>query len=547
MKNTHPFQHFAKGKPQQDKKSTQNAVIYTRVSSKEQAENNMSLETQKKYCTEYGTKNNLHILGYFGGTYESAKTDERNEFNRMIKFVKSSKEKISYILVYSLDRFSRSGENAIYISSQLKKEGITIVSVTQPMDVSSHTGTLQQNIHFIFSKYDNDLRMQKCVDGMREKLKRGEWLGVVPTGYSYDRTHGGKEQKIIINEKGRLLQKAFQWRLEGNSNPKIVEKLKALGMIIPFQRLSEIFHNPFYCGLITHNMLEGEIVEGKHPALVSKEVFMKVYRLNRKGGYKHQKENENLPLKHFVRCDKCGSPYTGYIVKRKGLYYYKCNDRKCHCNRSVKTMHNNFELWLTNKSADATYNPIYKKALQHIYNRETASGKTQQEAYTSQVKELKEKLYKIEERFACGEIDRDIYNRVSEKLKEEVRKIDESIENTSVKISNPEKVFDFVISLSAKLSATWALGDYYQKQNVQKMLFPDGLQYNKESDTYLTQRWVSPIVVTSYLSTILKEKKNGIPDDLSEISRLVEGAPHRSNSFLDDLNLIKQFRDKGLI
>lgn len=67
----------------------------------------------------------------------------------MIKFVKGSKEKISCILVYSLDRFSRSGENAIYISSQLKKEGITIVSVTQPMDASSHTGTLQQNIHFI--------------------------------------------------------------------------------------------------------------------------------------------------------------------------------------------------------------------------------------------------------------------------------------------------------------------------------------------------------------------------------------------------------------
>lgn len=521
MKTLHPFQHFAKGKVNQALQGNNNAVIYTRVSSKEQAETNQSLETQRKYCTEYAEKNKLNVLGFFGGTYESAKTDERNEFNRMIKFVKGAKEKISFILVYSLDRFSRSGENAIYISSQLKKEGITIVSVTQPMDVSSHTGTLQQNIHFIFSKYDNDLRMQKCVDGMREKLKRGEWLGAAPTGYSYEHTYGSKEQKIIINEKGKLLQKAFQWRLEGNSNPKIVEKLRALGMVIPFQRLSEVFRNPFYCGLISHNMLNGEIVEGKHPALVSKEVFLKVYQLNRRGGYKQKKENEHLPLKLFVKCEKCGTPFTGYIVKRKGIYYYKCNDKKCHCNRSVKIMHNNFVKLLNTKTAGSTYNNIYKKALQYIYDRETSSGKSKQEGFATQLKEIREKLYKTEERFACGEIDRDIYNKVSEKFKSEIRAIEESSEKSNLKLSNPEKVFDFIVKLSPKLASTWDFGDYYQKQNVQKMFFPDGIRYNKENDEYLTPRWISPIIVTSYLSMALKAKKNGIPDDFSEISRLV--------------------------
>ncbi|MBL7899961.1 MAG: recombinase family protein, partial [Crocinitomicaceae bacterium] len=153
---------FAKGKDlKRIESKEQNAVIYTRVSSKEQADTNKSLDWQLKYCNDYAVKNSMQVLGFFGGTYESAKTDERNEFNRMIRFVKNQKEKIGYILVYSLDRFSRSGENAIYISSELKKRGIQIVSVTQPIDASTHTGTLQQNIQFIFSKYDNDLRTQK--------------------------------------------------------------------------------------------------------------------------------------------------------------------------------------------------------------------------------------------------------------------------------------------------------------------------------------------------------------------------------------------------
>jgi site-specific DNA recombinase len=122
---------------------------------------NQSLEWQKKYCDEYAIKHKLNVKGYFGGTYESAKSDERKEFNRMLKFVKACKEKISYILVYSLDRFSEQ-EIVLFISQvNLKKSAVNIMAVTQPIDTNSHAGALQQNIQFVFSKYDNDLRRQK--------------------------------------------------------------------------------------------------------------------------------------------------------------------------------------------------------------------------------------------------------------------------------------------------------------------------------------------------------------------------------------------------
>ena len=89
MKTTNLLQTFGKGKISSEKATTiKNAVIYTRVSSKEQADTNQSLETQKKYCLQYALKHDLNVLGFFGGTYESAKTDERNEFNRMIRFVR---------------------------------------------------------------------------------------------------------------------------------------------------------------------------------------------------------------------------------------------------------------------------------------------------------------------------------------------------------------------------------------------------------------------------------------------------------------------------
>src|SRR5688572_22383258 len=109
------FEQFVKKKSPSSQRAGNNAVIYTRVSTREQAENNHSLETQKKACEKFAEKSGYNIISYFGGTYESAKSDERQEFKRMLDYVKRSKQLISYIIVYSVDRFSRSGANAIYI------------------------------------------------------------------------------------------------------------------------------------------------------------------------------------------------------------------------------------------------------------------------------------------------------------------------------------------------------------------------------------------------------------------------------------------------
>ena len=145
------------------------------------------------------------------------------------------------------------------------------MAVTQPIDTNSHTGALQQNIQFIFSKCDNDLRRQKTIDGMREKLLRGEWIGNAPTGYSFVKV--AATQTIIINEKGEAMKQAFIWRANGMTYEQIVEKLKPLGVIMPKQTLTGIFSNPFYCGFMSHNLLNDEVIKGKHPALIDEDLF----------------------------------------------------------------------------------------------------------------------------------------------------------------------------------------------------------------------------------------------------------------------------------
>jgi DNA invertase Pin-like site-specific DNA recombinase len=320
------IQSLAKASTGKQARSTANAVIYTRVSSKEQAENNASLDTQKRYCQDFALKRKLNIVYYFGGTYESAKSDERKQFKLMLDFVRRNKS-VSYIIVYAYDRFSRTGANGAHISEQLKKQGIITLSVTQDVDPTTASGTFQQNLYYMFSQFDNQIRKDRMVTGFQEKLLHGYWPLPVPIGFTnLNRGQSADKHNIVVDQTGKLLQKAWRWKLNhGLQNKEIVERLKAAGVNINEKKLSKIFRNPFYCGLIVSSYIDGQVIEGKHEKMVSHGDFIKVLDLLKSKFEKgrHSKENEDqMPLRRFIKCSECGEPYTGYLQKQKKLYYY---------------------------------------------------------------------------------------------------------------------------------------------------------------------------------------------------------------------------------
>ena len=510
------LKQFAKGKSNEVKDlGIQNCVIYTRVSSKEQMDTNQSLEWQKKYCVEYAIKNKLDIKGYFGGTYESAKSDERKEFSRMLKFVKASKEKISFILVYSLDRFSRTGDSAIYIAGELKKTGVNIMAVTQPIDTNSHAGALQQNIQFIFSKYDNDLRRQKTIDGMREKLLRGDWIGNAPTGYSF--VKGMASQTIVINEKGELIKQAFIWRANAMTYEQINEKLKHLGLNVPKQTLGEIFKNPFYCGFMSHNLLNGEVIKGRHPALIDEDLFLRANEIKKTAGFTSNKANDNLPLKVFVKDAESGAPFTGYLVKKKGLYYYKVNKIGIGINRSTNIMHDKFKELLATYTVDSAQIEPLSIQLRYTWENLTETNTGEKKALSLKLNEVEEEFYNLRKRHAIGSVSLDIYEEFSTEMKVRKEKLLGDLEKLDQKLSNPKELIHFTCKLSANLAPVWALGDYYQKQIFQNTVFPKGLVYDSKIEHYRTPIVNDVIGCVAHTSKVLGEIKK--PDSLNLLEK----------------------------
>jgi len=176
----------------------------------------------------------------------------------------------------------------------------------------------------MFSQFDNELRRDKSVSGIQEKLRKGYWIGTVPFGYINLNPGKGKEQQIVINEDGKLLKKAFLWKARENvTYVEIAERLAKKGLRIQSKKLSDYFRNPFYCGLVISGHIAEEVIEGKHESLVSKEIFLKINNLliNKGNSFNYSKDEEKLSLKQFVKSGACKTPYTGSLVKKKGLYY----------------------------------------------------------------------------------------------------------------------------------------------------------------------------------------------------------------------------------
>lgn len=464
-------------------------VMYTRVSGKGQYDKNDSLETQRKAIEEYASRNNLIIIARFGDTYESAKTDSRKEFQRMLDFIKQSRGKISTILVYKMTRFSRTGGKAISIADELReKHGVHIKAVTEPIDTTNPNGVLFHDMQLLFGRWDNEQRKQVAMAGMKAKFEKGIWVVKPPQGYDIVKTNG--ERKIVLNADGKKIKKAWDWKLEGLKNEEIIVKLQTLGVKMYKQQLHKIFINPFYCGLISHGMLNGKVVEGVHEKMISKEVFMRVNNVvssSSKFGVPHKSEDINIPLKVFIKCSDCNQPFTGYVVKSKNLYYYKCRTKGCKCNRSAKSFHELFGQELEKFQIKTDLFEAIKVELESAYEDKNKENLEKGKELKGRVIEIQKNIEKLEEKyFIQEEMSKETYNRFMVKYKEDLAQIHKEMASCNIAISNLKEMINEALIISSNLRKLWEHGGIKLKEKLQKLLFPLGMLFDKETGAFRT-------------------------------------------------------------
>ena len=313
----------------------------------------------------------------------------------------------------------------------------------------------------------------------------------------------------------------------------LCENLKELGLKLPKQTLSDVLRNPFYCGLMSHNLLDGQLVKGNHPPLVDEDLFLRANELKKTDGYKINSANDNLPLKVFVRDADSGAPFTGYLVRKKGLHYYKVNKIGIRINRSVNILHERFIRLLKRYTIEANHIEPLQKQLQYTWVNLNETSSNHKKSLSMRLHELETDLHTMEKNHALGKVREDIFERHWTELSGQRDEILEEYEILNKQLSNPEELIYSTCKLASNLAPVWAAGDYCEKQMLQYALFPAGLAYDSKIDDYRTPVVNSVIGCIADLSQGLGEMKNRTSLYIEEKSGSVPGGLLISNFLLD--------------
>lgn len=138
-------------------------VIYARYSSENQREE--SIEGQLRECKEFAKKNDIQIVGSYIDRALSAKTDNRPEFQRMIK--ESSGSLFDVIIVWKLDRFARNRYDSAHYKTLLRKNGVKVISATEAISDGAEGILLESMLEGMAEYYSVELA-EKTLRGMTE-------------------------------------------------------------------------------------------------------------------------------------------------------------------------------------------------------------------------------------------------------------------------------------------------------------------------------------------------------------------------------------------
>lgn len=298
-----------------------NVVIYTRVSSQEQV-SGYSLDAQENACRQWAAEQGYEITRVYVEPGQSARTDQRPAFQKMIQMVKLGIA--DAILIHKSDRIARNLLDLLSYRSQLEQAGKRILSATEPFlnDDSPENRMVTGIIGSVNEFYSANLS-REVIKGQLQKAKSGSFPGgKLPLGYR----RNDDKQIVIDDTSAEVAHHAFQefaqghhtlktWtaaaRERGYRNPR--------GNPISDQSWQKIFRNPFYIGQFRWG---DDLYDGDHPPLTTKETFVEVQvLLDEHGGGGGAKNRHFWLLAGLLWSAKYHKKMTGSLAKGKYPYY----------------------------------------------------------------------------------------------------------------------------------------------------------------------------------------------------------------------------------
>lgn len=312
-------------------------AIYTRKSSEEGLDQDFnSLEAQREACEAYIKSQSHEGWGqlaerYDDGGYSGGNMD-RPALKELLEHVNAGR--IDIIIVYKIDRLTRSLTDFARLAELLDEKKVSFVSVTQQFNTTTSMGRLMLNVLLSFAQFEREITGERIRDKIAASKKKGMWMGgPIPFGY---RAEG--RQLVVSETEATQVRRIFEMYLESRTVPALLDRLASEGIRTPERRtrtgkvmgnlsftrghLYKFLSNPLYLGKIVHKGVE---YEGQHPAIISTDLWGAVQAqlaANRQGIKSPNQASTKALLVGRLFSEE-GTAFTlTHAIKRRRKYHY---------------------------------------------------------------------------------------------------------------------------------------------------------------------------------------------------------------------------------
>lgn len=446
------------------------AALYIRVSTLEQAQEGYSVGEQKERLIAYCKAKDWLIADiYVDGGYTGSNLN-RPGIQKLI----SETDKFDLVLVYKLDRLSRSQRDTLYLIEEVfRPKGVDFISMQESFDTSTPFGKAMIGLLAVFAQLEREQIKERTWMGRVARAKTGlhHGGGNIPIGYEYE------DGKLIVNPyEAEQVRKIYEWYLAGASLKGITDRLQDEGYTNKYSSYNSwssvrnILGNETYTGTLHFGDI---VVEDAHEAIISKEQFNAAQIL--RGKRQEQYGSTAFQSKHLLTgllfCGHCGGRY---YLRNTGKYsYYACYSRTKQIKGMIKDPNCKNKIW---KAQDLE--PIIDAQIRELLSSpqmaaEVATNKAKPVPTTKntdierRIHDIDKQISKLMELYQHDDIPPELLGDKINKLYNERTALQSSLEPVVEPTAMP---FDLVEELLSDAAQVWDFADEAQKKRIMQSL-----------------------------------------------------------------------------
>jgi site-specific DNA recombinase len=416
------------------------AVIYARVSSKEQDKEGFSIPAQLKLLKEYAAANGLAVVEEYVDV-ETAKQTGRTAFGDMVGYLKAHPS-VRVMLVEKTDRLYRNLKDWVTVDEldvemHFPKEGVVLSRESRSSEKFMH------GIKVLMAKNYIDNLSEEARKGMQEKAEQGIWPTKCPLGYRNITGPDGKKVIAVEPTLAPIVARMFEWYARGDISLKeAARKAHAAGLLypksgakVPVSTVHSILRNRLYTGWFEWN---GKLIQGKHEALVSVELWERVQGvLDGRFAKKAKRGKHDFAFSGLIACHACGCAVVGEIKKRRYVYYHctgyadKCQGNPASCRRKYvreEALEAQFTELLGRLRFDDEVLEWLRDALHASHADERREHEEAIRRHQAEYNRLDERIHAMYVDKLDGVVDAAFYDRMSKQWREEQKRCQREIE-----------------------------------------------------------------------------------------------------------------------